>query len=386
MKIMILAIFTLGLGGMCSQNIDNTTRPKHKTPLTFHSLWQIGVEDGPEEEMFGASLTLAVARTGDIYILDSSNFRVLHYDSDRHFLGSFGKQGQGPGEFQAPSEIAAAPDGTVWIFDSMAKQISIFDSRGVWKENRKLPQSVVAVIKPQILESGILLLSTVKLDTNYQQSYILGTMGKEVSSFSPLMSMPTPKVDWSTMNQPGFWEIFLENHFSAIAKGFPVAVAFDQTIVRFNTSSYEGIAVDEKGEELWTMTKTYKPVPLSEEAKRASCEEIFEGMKTGGPMGNVLTDAVFNSAFRKAELPDFMHPITGLFPWDHGFGILTNYDLITHEGNIDLFDKKGEFQYSGPYKGLKNISNIQNGKLYTYGLEDDIMKVSCLQVNMEGQE
>ena len=47
---------------------------------------------------------------GNIYVLDSGNFRIQKYDTRGNYLTTFGKQGRGPGEFRDPFSIVIGPD------------------------------------------------------------------------------------------------------------------------------------------------------------------------------------------------------------------------------------------------------------------------------------
>lgn len=68
---------------------------------------------------------------GDLYLLERLNPRILHWDADGNFKGSFGSKGQGPGEFRSPQLIHATKD-EVWVWDR-ASGFSIFDLDGKYK-------------------------------------------------------------------------------------------------------------------------------------------------------------------------------------------------------------------------------------------------------------
>ena len=54
---------------------------------------------------------------GNVYVLDGTGLRVVAYGPTGEFIGSWGREGNGPGELARPGSLAVAPDGTLWITD-----------------------------------------------------------------------------------------------------------------------------------------------------------------------------------------------------------------------------------------------------------------------------
>jgi len=80
----------------------------------------------------------AVSPTGELYLLDYAEFRVLHYDADGNKLGSFGRKGQGPGEFTFPVSIHFDDD-KLYVFDMGGSAIHVFQSDGAFLSRYSLP-------------------------------------------------------------------------------------------------------------------------------------------------------------------------------------------------------------------------------------------------------
>jgi len=123
-------------------------------------------------------------------------------------------------------------------------------------------------------------------------------------------------------------------------------------------------------------------MPYSKEAKYALCEAIYDGIRSSGTIGNVVNEASFNSAFRDADLPEFILPLTSLFPWDKGFGVLTNYKSSTKKGTVQLFDQEGRFIREGVFQGPAGIRVMKDGWLYASGVDEDyVTKIYKYKVN-----
>ncbi|MDJ0836751.1 MAG: hypothetical protein QNK37_09550 [Acidobacteriota bacterium] len=72
---------------------------------------------------------IAMAPDGSLYLLHFRNKKVLHYSPDGKLLNSFGKKGNGPGEFQFPFYLSLL-DGKVYVNDVSQRAHHIFDLKG----------------------------------------------------------------------------------------------------------------------------------------------------------------------------------------------------------------------------------------------------------------
>jgi DNA-binding beta-propeller fold protein YncE len=66
-----------------------------------------------------------------LYVVDTIGCQVLVFDlSDRRVVNRFGRRGVGPAEFNAPTFIAVAPDGSVSVSDSLNFRVQRFRPDG----------------------------------------------------------------------------------------------------------------------------------------------------------------------------------------------------------------------------------------------------------------
>lgn len=86
--------------------------------------------DGPGE--FDLPLDLAVGRQGQVYVVDSGNFRVQIFDHQGQYLSSFGSAGKQAGEFARPKEIAADAQGNLYVVDSSFANFQVFSPAGAF--------------------------------------------------------------------------------------------------------------------------------------------------------------------------------------------------------------------------------------------------------------
>jgi DNA-binding beta-propeller fold protein YncE len=100
---------------------------------TFSLLRYIGEPSKPGEPRpgtFAAPTNIAVASDGTIYVTDTWNNRVQVFDAEGKFLRSFGGQGVRPGEFIRPKGIAVDSEGHLYVADAEFNNFQILDSEG----------------------------------------------------------------------------------------------------------------------------------------------------------------------------------------------------------------------------------------------------------------
>ena len=105
--------------------------PEGKVLLT---LGTPGVPGGGPDH-FDAPSDVAVAANGDIFVADGHGFdtgnnRIVKFAKDGTFLKAWGKTGYAPGEFRQPHSIAIDLQGRVFVADRFNNRIQIFDQEG----------------------------------------------------------------------------------------------------------------------------------------------------------------------------------------------------------------------------------------------------------------
>jgi sugar lactone lactonase YvrE len=111
--------------------------PEGKVMMTLGTAGVAG--DGPNT--FNAPSDVAIAPNGDIFVADGhggeTNARVVKFSKDGKFIKAWGKKGSGPGEFNIPHTIALDSRGRVFVGDRGNNRIQIFDQEGKFLEEWK---------------------------------------------------------------------------------------------------------------------------------------------------------------------------------------------------------------------------------------------------------
>jgi DNA-binding beta-propeller fold protein YncE len=88
--------------------------------------------EGPDE--FNAPSAVAVAPNGDVFVADghggNTNARIVKFTAEGKFIKAWGRKGAQPGEFDTPHALAMDSQGRLFVGDRNNNRIQIFDQDG----------------------------------------------------------------------------------------------------------------------------------------------------------------------------------------------------------------------------------------------------------------
>lgn len=87
-------------------------------------------EIGTDLGSFGGPANCTFSKDGEIYIVDSGNFRIQSFNSNHNPKLFFGKMGVNNGEFVRPYGITIDEQGRIYVSDVVLKSIQIFNQEG----------------------------------------------------------------------------------------------------------------------------------------------------------------------------------------------------------------------------------------------------------------
>jgi hypothetical protein len=86
--------------------------------------------NGRRDGEFNSPTHLALAADGSLLVTDALNFRVQVFDPAGKFLRKMGQPGDGAGDFAAPKGVAADRFGHIYVADALFNAVQIFDRDG----------------------------------------------------------------------------------------------------------------------------------------------------------------------------------------------------------------------------------------------------------------
>lgn len=89
---------------------------------------------GPNGLEFSNPYGVAIAPSGNVYVIDQGNAAIKEFKRDGSFVRSWGTPGTGDGEFDIATDIAIAPNGNVFVTDMGVStgRVQVFTSDGTF--------------------------------------------------------------------------------------------------------------------------------------------------------------------------------------------------------------------------------------------------------------
>jgi hypothetical protein len=130
-------------------------KPGNKPGVSIQLIQKIGDVDTTDENLaFNYPSDIAMDASGNIYVLDSANNRIQKFDQEGKYLATFGRKGQGPGEFYNPDSIDIDANGFFYVMDTYQNRIQTMKAEGAGDRTIKLMDRFLH--KLRCLKSGLL--------------------------------------------------------------------------------------------------------------------------------------------------------------------------------------------------------------------------------------
>ena len=92
--------------------------------------FKFGRNDPDKAQWMHQPTNLSIGRDGDIYVVETGNFRVARFTPDGKFVRHYGEAGQLPGQFARPKGIATDRAGRLYVGDAAFQNVQMFDPEG----------------------------------------------------------------------------------------------------------------------------------------------------------------------------------------------------------------------------------------------------------------
>ncbi len=248
----------------------------------------IGSIDAEDENLlFYLPVDVTVDSEGNIYVLDQGNNRVQKFDHSGNYLATFGREGQGPGEFKGPTSLAVDQNGNVYVGDEQNKRIQVFFPDGRNKQTIPIEGSVGKI---NLMKNRNILM-TAEMGFG---SISMKKSGEE-SGASPLFVVLTPegiekeyfgipyKYDGSMAN------IFGNRVFFAVGENDNVYVSFQHRnrIEKYSSRKKPDLRIDRKlnYEEILPPSKDSKVISYNRSLNQRKTSQIPTFVKNSSGIG-----------------------------------------------------------------------------------------------------
>lgn len=138
-----------------------------------------GVAETDAEKLFNNDIKISIDSSGSIYILDKKACIIKKYDCNGKYMFTFGRKGQGPGEFVIPKSLSIDEYGYIYVADLVKRTIEIYDGNGKYYSYIK--------IKPAYQDISVMALSrdSIYVSTSIGDTliYLYNSKGVVINSF-----------------------------------------------------------------------------------------------------------------------------------------------------------------------------------------------------------
>jgi len=329
--------------------------------IVFEEELILGSTEGDPNTTFGEFISYTVDDQENIYILDWRAKTVRKFGPKGDYLLSFGKAGQGPGEFSDPQEIRFLPDEHLIVFEGESQKFSVFNLKGDFVKSGRFFKLMYS---PYFgLSNGNFITTHVQ----YDQQKTVVTTGL-FNGRSELLSvlhqreakLPQP---WPR-NDPDARAKRLAETMSRTAFKREAVIALDgKEAIYFAFSDKYEIKVHSSEAKLKRTIRTALPFRPVTKRDQEDFLNIWvpRDISTWGTMNEKMKKKIKNLIRFEATKPAFLE----IIPMDNDFIMVLRDGTLGQNALVNIFDSQGRFIIE------KNLSfPIQNGlskgdKLYT---------------------
>ena len=323
-----------------------------------------GDEDGPD--LFGFIRQAIQLSSGDIAVADGLAREIRIFDEDGSHRLTFGRPGEGPGEFTNLWSIAELAGDSIAAIDNLNGRVSLFTSAGAFVRSFPVPRLPGASAPDVVgwLDDGTLLIQTnsrpVSRDTRDQSTHFLYAVDRHGEIIETLGEFPGSRLGRNGLGL-GF--------------GARAQFAVGGTLAWYGHSSdFELVGHDRTGSvrRIVRMNRTPKAVTQEEVAEAlAEVEKSFEGRS--GPAVERILETEFAST----------HPVHGMLMSDETGSLwVQRYrnDYVQDPGpqEWDIFDAEGRLT---GYLTIPNEIRITDiGGQFVLGVNSDELGVQTVRL------
>jgi len=120
-----------------------------KSPgLTLEKIRTLGdIEAADENVTFYMPQDIALDPEGNLYVLDTGNHRIQKFSPQGEYLTTFGREGQGPGEFNYPGSLDFGKNGELIVASPYIQKIQFLNPEGKETKSLHLTEMLTAYIR-----------------------------------------------------------------------------------------------------------------------------------------------------------------------------------------------------------------------------------------------
>lgn len=331
----------------------------------------IGKEDD-ENYIFFRGLDFVVNNSAEILILDYGNCRIQVFSSKGEYTKTIGRQGQGPGEFENPTDIHLDSDDNIYVQDG--RKLHFFSRQGEFNRTIQLENPFGTFPQNPSLDSFGIMSKNNILGYTYSLEPETGTMdiisiNVESGLLINIASFPSQRV--SVVNNR---RLFLFNPYYSYLY---FCMLNEDTAVFGVSDEYKIFVINSSGETLFVIEKDEPQKSISGKEKNKIISEKIENVRNlniGIDLSKGETEKILNF---KGHRPFY----DGILTDDSGSIYVSKFKSVLEEQKnvmFDLFNSEGYFLYKVDMQISPYI--IKGGYVYSSDIDGEILAVKRYKI------
>lgn len=322
--------------------------------IEFELEEDLTIGDEYEFPFYNRGIWFDVDSDDNMVILDREHYCVLKFDKEGKHVTSFGKKGQGPGEFTYSANFAIDSIDNVYVNEKY--EIEVFSSAG--KHIRTIRSQQLKGQNINITKEGDIIATILSISPDRKTSDLVlynseGGLRKTIVSYPLNLQPRVPGFEIQALVVSRFCYSQLDHEYSVY--GFP-----DKYMLHIINSS---------GDVVRTIVKDVPPIPLTRSLRNRLIEDLKESCKKQGLENDIITKTI-RRVEQELNFPESM-PYFFRIISDDKKRIYVYYVKLLPKGKrmgyFDVFSHDGYYLYK--LKSSLNPSKIKNG--YVYKMRSD---------------
>jgi len=359
-----------------SIEVKNGLQPESK-PMTlkFYEEMRV-VPDSDKDYTIWAGFNVSVDADpkGNMYVVDETENRILVFNPDGEFVRQIGREGQGPGEFQALNWFKFLADGTAIAFENIGftSVFNYYDADVEFKKRRTINEGVgYRDMYPS--PSGKLMfadIARVDPETNKEISeYCI--VNKDLKKLHTMNTIAVDPADPARVADPSYMAEFLASRWSPGAKGEKAYAAFgpENNVYTAVARNYKITKWDPGMNKTLVFSREFKPILLDDEEIQAIIEPIKENLFSQIPfLKPMFTDSFLKKVIELTDFPPRKNPVFGLLTMQDGKPlVIHDIDYKDDTATVDIFTPEGKFIGSYTHHNQAGMTRMvfKNDRAYT---------------------
>lgn len=289
----------------------------------------------PKDVLFVGPAGIVFDPKGDIYVLDLSDNNIKKFDASGRFLKVIGSKGQGPGEFNVPTDLAFAKN-TLVVLDRGNRRLCALTPGGEFIKAESAASYSGWPERLKALPSGDIVLEAEKFysgDADKPQDRSLEVLTPDLKPIKTIYSQAVSRTKLLRLQGMKFFapQPFCADVFWDVSPSGRIIVGF--------SAKYEIDILAPDGGEISTLTHDYEPVKVTAEEEKS----FFAGSFFRTEKGTQL--AVPDEIVKNTTFPKFKPAFQALAVDSEGNILVQTYSKNTVDMNryFDAFDAGGKF-------------------------------------------